>query len=122
MFSLFRILIAFLALTGAAVIATSVFNMEFGNANFWDHHGWFFLFFMAAFPRLTLLFSGVATGGVLWWLSFIFAPRILVAFLATVAYWNQNEVLVVLAWLVALSGESSEKYVVVNRSREWTRR
>jgi len=44
-------------------------------------------------------------------------PRYLVAFLATLAYWNQNPFLVVFSWLIAFGGESSEKYVVVNRAR-----
>jgi len=73
------------------------------------------LIFIAIFPRLTLLFSSVPFGGVLWWLGWIFAPRLLVAILATVNYWNQNKVLVVIAWLIALGGESSEKHVVCTR-------
>ena len=75
----------------------------------WDVHGFWFIFFMFFFPRLTLLFSSVATGGILWWLGWIFAPRLLVAILATQSYWEANTFLVVLTWLWALSGEGAEK-------------
>lgn len=77
--------------------------------NFWEAHGILFIFFMFFFPRLTLLFSSVATGGVLWWLGWLVAPRLLVAILATTAYWGTNPVLVTLTWFWALGGESLEK-------------
>ncbi len=44
--------------------------------NFWDVHGFWLIFFLFFFPRLTLLFPSVVTGGVLWWLGWIFAPRL----------------------------------------------
>jgi hypothetical protein len=81
-------------------------------ANFWDVHGVLFIIFMMFFPRLTLLLSGVAWGGLLWWLGWFFAPRLLVAILATFAYWHTNTVLVVLTWIWALCGDSAEKKVV----------
>ncbi len=84
--------------------------------NFWDVHGVFFIFFMFFFPRLTLLFSSVISGGVLWWLGWIFAPRLLVAILATTAYWETNRILVVLTWLWALGGEGFEKNTVRKRT------
>ena len=120
--SLWRFLITFLAVTGAVVLATMVFGVRFESADFWDHHGLVFLVFISFFPRLTLLLSSVPTGGLLWWLGFIFAPRILVATLATLVYWRQNPVLVVVSWLVAVGGESSEKYVVATRSRGYANR
>ena len=83
--------------------------------NFWDVHGIWFIIFMFFFPRLTLLFSSVAFGGVLWWLGFIFAPRLLVAILATTAYWHTNTVLVVLTWFWALGGETTEKVAISRR-------
>lgn len=86
-------------------------------SNFWDHHGIFFLIFITLFPRLTLLFSSVATGGILWWIGFIFAPRLLVAILATLNYWQTNPILVVASWIVALSGESGEKRFVTRSVR-----
>lgn len=82
---------------------------EFGHVNYWDKHGIFFLIFITLFPRLTLLFSSVATGGFFWWLGFLFVPRILVASLATVSYFHTNPVLVIISWLVALGGETAEK-------------
>jgi uncharacterized membrane protein YGL010W len=85
--------------------------------NFWDVHGIWFLIFMCFFPRLTLLFSSVVTGGLLWWLGFIFAPRLLVAILATNAYWHTNTILVVITWIWAFSGESAEKTIVVKKTR-----
>ena len=80
--------------------------------DFWDVHGFIFILFMLFFPRLTLLFSSVAFGGFWWWLGWFLAPRLLVAILATTAYWDTNPILVILAWLVAFSGESSEKKVM----------
>lgn len=118
-----RFLTAFLAVMGAVVLMTNVFGVEFGHSNFWDHHGILFLIFIAIFPRLTLLFSNVASGGLVWWLGWLFAPRILVAVLATLAYWYQNPILVVIAWLAAFGGESSEKYVFVKQSQSrWNAR
>jgi len=72
---------------------------------------------MFFFPRLTLLFSSVAFGGLFWWLGFIFAPRLLVAILATTAYWQTNTVLVVLTWIWAVGGESAEKKTVYSSRR-----
>lgn len=111
-----RVLVGFLAITGAVALVTGFGEFEFGQADFWDHHGLVFLAAIAFFPRLTLLFSSVPFGGILWWAGWLFAPRLLVAVLATFAYWHQNPILVVIAWLIALGGESSEKYVVVQRS------
>ena len=111
-----RFFIGFLAITGAVALATSALGLEFGKFDFWSRHGAFFLVFVTIFPRLTLLFSSVPTGGLFWWLSWFFAPRLLVAVLATIEYWYQNPILVVIAWLIALGGESSEKFVVVRRS------
>ncbi len=113
--TLFRWVIVFLAIAGAVALATASFDVSFGREDYWDHRGIFFLIFITLFPRLTMLFSSVVSGGVIGWLAWIFAPRILVAVLATLAYWHQNPALVVISWLVALSGESSEKYVVVRR-------
>lgn len=118
---LFNFIVVFLMLSILALFATQYLNFELSNKNFWDKHGVFFLFFLATFPRLTLLFSNVASGGLIWWLGWIFAPRILVAALATVSYWQQNPILVALAWVIAIGGESSEKYVMVRRSRKVVR-
>ena len=113
--SLIKIVIIFLALTGATFILGNQFNVEFGHKDFWDQHGFFFLFFITLFPRLTLFVSSVPFGGVFWWLGFFIAPRFLVACLSSIAYWNENPVLVIIAWLVCLSGESGEKYVMTQK-------
>ena len=112
---LFRSLAVFFLLLLATVILIDVFKMDFGTVNFWDKHGFFFLLLIAIFPRLTLLFSSVAFGGFLWWLGFFFCPRILVASLATIAYFHTNPVLVILSWLVALGGETFEKWRIGRR-------
>ncbi len=83
--------------------------------NFWQVHGWIFVVCMFFFPRLTLFFGGIASGGLWWWIGFIFAPRLLVAILATTAYWHTNTVLVIITWFWAISGEGTEKKVISNR-------
>lgn len=115
--TLFRSLVIFLAVTGAVVLLGTWTGIQFGQADYWNVHGVFFLIFIALFPRLTLLFSSVAFGGLFWWLGWLFAPRLLVAVLATLSYWNQNKLLVIASWLVAFGGESSEKYAVVQQTR-----
>ncbi|MBY0416336.1 MAG: hypothetical protein K2Q18_19330, partial [Bdellovibrionales bacterium] len=110
------------AITGASTLLFNYTNVEFGRVDYFDKHGWIFLFSVALFPRLTLLVSGllvgsIAFGGIFWWLGFFFAPRILVALLATISFWNTNPVLVIISWLIALGGESSEKFVITNRMR-----
>jgi hypothetical protein len=63
-----------------------------------------------------LFLTDFVSGGIMWWLGFIFAPRLLIAFLS-LAYWEQNSTLVVLAWICALMGESAEKSGVSSRRR-----
>jgi len=86
--------------------------------NFWEVHGLLpgliFLVCIALFPRLTLLIATV-WGGFLWWVGLFLAPRLAVAIIATTMYWDTNPVLCVLAWIVALSGESTEKKTVHKR-------
>jgi hypothetical protein len=120
--TLTKILIIFLAITGASTILYNYTDLTFGKIDFFSNHGWIFLFSIALFPRLTLLISGLLVssiefGGLLWWAGFFFAPRILVATLATISYWHTNQILVVLAWLIALGGESSEKFVISKKMR-----
>ena len=112
-----RFLLIFLVLFAAFTLAAELFDLEFSNENYWDNHGIFFLLFITLFPRLTLLFSSVPFGGVLWWLGLIFAPRLTVAVLATLAYWHMNPVLVIISWLVALSGEPGEKAMLSRQIR-----
>lgn len=106
----FRGVAIFFILVVATTLMMDVMKMDFGTVNYWDRHGIFFLIFISLFPRLTLVFSSVVTGGFLWWLGFIFCPRILVALLATVTYFHTNPVLVSFSWLIALSGEVFEKW------------
>jgi len=87
-------------------------GIPFASENFWNHHGVLFLIFITLFPRLSLILSSVPFGGVMWWLGLIFTPRLLVAILATINYWNENPILVVLSWLVCLGGEASEKIII----------
>lgn len=107
-------LIVMLTVLAAAIVGNGV--VEFGRIDFWQvrgtFRGVFLLFFLALFPRLTLLFSSIPFGGILWWLGFIFVPRYLIAILATITYGLTNPFLVVISWIIALAGESSEKYVV----------
>jgi len=88
--------------------------------NFWEFHGVAFLVFLFVFPRLTMLFgTAVASvfGGPLFWIGWIFAPRITVAVIACVLYWKMNPILCILAWIWALGGESAEKGVVWHQRR-----
>ena len=105
----FRGIAIFFVLIVATSLMMDIFKMDFGTVNFWEKHNVFFLIFIAIFPRLTLLFSSVAFGGFIWWLGFFFCPRILVASLATVAYFHTNPILVCLSLLIALGGEFFEK-------------
>lgn len=107
--TVFKGIAIFFILLVATSIMMDVSNTAFGTVDFFQRHGIMFLIFITIFPRLTLLFSSVATGGFLWWLGFIFCPRILVASLATMAYFHTNPVLVVISWIVALGGETMEK-------------
>ena len=120
--TLFKIIIIFLVISVASTVLYNYTDIDFGKIDFFSKHGWIFLFSIAVFPRLTLFVSGfivgsIEFGGLLWWLGFFFAPRILVATLATVAYWRTNPLLVVFAWLIALGGESSEKLVLTRRMK-----
>lgn len=82
--------------------------MENQLVSFWQVHGFWFIFFMMFFPRLTLLFA-TAWGGFFWWIGLIFAPRLTVAILATMIYWHTNPILVVITWLWAFIGETASK-------------
>lgn len=115
--TIFKILILFLALSGAYTLLTNLTDINFGKIDFFEKHSLFFLLSISFFPRLTLIVSGllfesIEFGGLLWWISFFFAPRVLIAVLATISYWNTNPILVIFSWLIALGGESSEKFII----------
>ena len=78
--------------------------------DFFTNHNIITLICLALFPRLTLLIASFATGGLLWWLGFIFTPHLLVAFLS-IPFWNSNPILVIFAWVIALAGTGSEAKV-----------
>jgi len=106
---LFKALAVFFILIVCTSVMMDIFQTDFGTVDFFQKHNIFFLVFITIFPRLTLLFSSVAFGGFFWWLGFFICPRILVASLATVAYFHTNPILVVISWIVALGGETMEK-------------
>ena len=82
--------------------------------NYFDHHGTLLLFCLAIFPRLTLLLASISSGGFLCWLGWLFCPHFLVAILA-LPYWRSNPVLVIVAWLCAISGTGGEGAYVNKR-------
>ena len=84
--------------------------------DFFQHHGIICLICLAMFPRLTLLFGAFVTGGVLWWLGWIFAPHLLVAILS-LQYWSTNPVLVIIAWVMAFGGTSAETKTATRKRR-----
>jgi uncharacterized membrane protein YGL010W len=74
-------------------------------------HPYLLLVGLALFPRITsalmILVGGLASGGILWWLGWIFTPHLLVAFLS-LPYWHSNPALVIIAWFFALCGTGGE--------------
>lgn len=84
--------------------------------DFFQHHGIICLICLAMFPRLTLLFGAFVTGGLLWWLGWIFAPHLLVAILS-LQYWSTNPVLVIIAWVMAFGGTSAETKTATSKRR-----
>lgn len=89
--------------------------------SFWDVHGFFFIFFMFFFPRLTMLLAtSVASvfGGPLFWIGLIFLPRLTVAIIATTLYFNTNPILCVFTWMWALGGETTEKKAIVHKASD----
>jgi hypothetical protein len=96
------------------------------DPSFWVVHGIGFILCLAIAPRLTLFICSVilgtiTSGGWLWWLGWIFFPRLLIAVLATYGYWDTNPILVVLTWMWALSGEKEEKTAASDGSQQKTK-
>jgi len=85
------------------------------------HHALFLLVGLAVFPRITtaamMLWGGLLSGGLLWWLGWIFAPHLLVAFLS-LPYWHSDPLLVIVAWVFALCGTGGEAETA---RRNWPR-
>lgn len=84
--------------------------------SFWETHTIWFVIAMFFFPRLTMLFATTFGGGLLYWLGWVFAPRLTVAIIATMLYSETDLVMVVLAWIWALAGEASEKGIASART------
>lgn len=124
--TLYKILIIFLAITATTWLLYNFTEFQFGNTDYFDNHGWIFLICLTFFPRVALFFAAItqniAIGGLLWWLGYFFAPRFLVAIIATASYWHTNQILVIIAWLVALGGESSEKIMIYNKASKAPKR
>jgi len=75
--------------------------------DFWDYHGFLFLLGLTFFPRITTLFFMATPFGFLAWLGWIFTPHLLVA-IYSLKYWDQNPILVIMAWIIAFVGTGGE--------------
>lgn len=71
--------------------------------DFWMNHGIFFLILCQIFPRLTIVFGTAYPLGADQIIAWIFCPRFLAAYLATIYYWDTNPVLVMVSWVFAIS-------------------
>lgn len=97
-----------LLLTSCSTQTVSLVGQDFFfNHTLWQLAGWL------CFPRMMFWFFSVITGGFWFWLGVFLVPRIMVAFWATVYYWDSNPVLCLIAWVSALFGEILEKKVKV---------
>ena len=91
--------------------------------NFWSHHTIIILIGFTLFRRFSLLFCSIPSG-IFFWIGWFFLPRIVIAVYATIFYLETNPILVILSWIIALSGESAEKsysYKIKNRKFNTTR-
>lgn len=84
--------------------------------DFFAAHGLLTLFGLALFPRITLLVASFVTGGLWWWLGWIFVPHFLVAILA-IPFFATNPVLVIMAWVLAIAGTGTESKTVTKGSK-----
>lgn len=92
--------------------------MQSLGIDFWTVHSIWFCIFIAFFPRLTMLFTGICFmpfAGPLFWIGWVLAPHLTVAIIATYLYWQTNPVVCVIAWMFALSGESAEKKTIKHK-------
>lgn len=112
---------AFLIILVSLSVAFDVMQNPSGSVDFFQRHGVLFLVFISLFPRMTLLFSSVATGGLFWWVGFFFCPRVLVAAIATAKYFETNPFLVVVSWVVAVAGETMEKKGLAGKNKFFIR-
>lgn len=80
--------------------------------NFWQAHsqgmGEWLIVGLLVFPRITMLYAVLTPFGFLYWLGWLFAPRYLAAWIATMMYWPTNKGLVLGAWIAAVLISSGE--------------
>lgn len=103
----FKILFLSIPLIFLTSCSTDVVSTK--GEDFFTNHSFIQLLGWVFFPRLMFWFFSVITGGFWFWVGVLFVPRIMVAFWATTYYWSSNPFICVIAWIVALSGESAEK-------------
>ena len=82
------------------------------SVSFFENHGIFYLLGWAFFPRIMFWFVSAITGGFWFWIGVLLFPRIMVAYWATYYYFDTNPILCIIAWVIALFGESKEKQVL----------
>lgn len=75
--------------------------------NFFDHHSVICGICLVFFPRTTLLIGSFASGGLLWWLGWLFTPYFLIAIMS-IPFWDSNPALCVFAWILAFVGTATE--------------
>ena len=71
------------------------------ETNFFNNHGYWFLFFIFFFPRLTMLFATVTPFSFLCWIGWFLHPTLLAAILA-LPYKDSNPFLVGVVWAQAI--------------------
>ena len=116
---------ATLLLPGMALAGGGAAVAGAGGLSYWAVHGIiggiFLGLMLAGLPRLSLAFLALVSGsiGVSFWglVGWAFAPRLLVAIIATTVYWQTNPFLVVLSWAMAFGGETAEKVAVGKGTR-----
>jgi hypothetical protein len=81
--------------------------------DFFEKHSEITLLGLIFLPRLTLVFGGFVTGGLLWWMGWLITPHLLVAILS-LPYWESNPILVIGAWILAAVGTGGEARTASN--------
>jgi len=78
--------------------------------DFWELHGIWFIIFLAIFPRITMVVTGIFSAflGPLFFFGWLLFPRITIAILASMIYFDTNPVLCVLSWFWAFGGTRVE--------------
>jgi hypothetical protein len=80
--------------------------------DFFTTHSILHLIGWALVPRIMFIFFSLMSGGLLFWTGVILVPRIMVAYWATVYYWDTNILLCLAAWGLAVTGEFGEKVYI----------